>query len=556
MTASRSNRAAIAAGLAAVCLLIGGPAGWTPVQAQTPSEAESGRSSPVGEPLRLGPPDPDGSADGTPDDGQPPGPASGADSGGAPRADAADTSDAADGIEVDQLGEMSLETLGVLDADSGALGADMWAGTPRRRVEALLPRLPGELNAPVLRDLARRLLLSPAVAPERQHAEGGSQDLLALRVDRLAAIGATDGLLRLIDALPRSTSSPGVLRHRVQALLLRHEQAAACKAVRAAVRETDSAFWQRALALCQFSDGAVAQADLTVRLLREQADADHAGFLALYDAATSGQERLPDSLPKSLGPLHLGLIMAGDLPLPENRLDQLSAGALAAVATADTGPLPVRTRAAERAAALDALPVALLGELYGAFTFANDDLINAAIQTAERARNKLPPVRRRALLYQALGQEPAAAVRAELLSQLLSDRRPGAFIATSRLLADELAALKAQPDFAWFAATAGRALYAAGRPNAAGRWLRMAQQEAIINPKAAAAVTALWPYAMLAGAEEVPANGGLAAWRRAQDDTAQIQAAGRESLLRALLGALGRAPERSWVEIALDTPAA
>lgn len=555
MTGSRSSRAAITAGLAAFFLLTGGAAGPPFVAAQSAPEEPRDRSQTIGEPLRLGPPD--GANDPNDADdaaaGSDPGrTAESADSGSR---DAASTSGSPNGVEVDQLDEMSLETLGVLDADSGALGADMWSGTPRRRVEALLPRLPGELDAPVLRDLARRLLLSPAVAPQRQHAESGSRDLLALRIDRLAAIGATDGLMQLIDALPRNTSSPGVLRSRVEALLLRHERPAACKSVRAAVRETDGAFWQKALALCQFADGEIAQADLTVRLLREQASADHAGFMALYDAATAEQDRLPDGIPKALDPLHLGLILAGDLPFPDNRLNGLSAGALAAVATADQGRLTLRTRAAERAAALDALPVDMLGQLYDQFTFAAADLTSAASQIAERERDKLAPVRRRALLYQAVRQEPAAAVRAELLRQLLSERTPGAFVATARLLADELTRLDVQPDLAWFAATAGRALYAADRPKAAGRWLRMVQQEAIINPKAAAAVTALWPYAMLAGAEELPANGGLAAWRQAQDGAGPAAVAGRESLLRALLGALGRATERSWVEIALHAPA-
>ena len=568
MTASRSSRAAFTAGLTALFLLAGGTAGPPPAVAQAEAGAQAGaedasdRSGPIGEPLRLGPRDdaadvPSSSDTDVPSSNDMDGGTSQPASRSTDQTGTGDTTGTAppNGIEVDQLEDMSLETLGVLDAGSRALGADMWSGTPRRRVEALLPRLPGELDAPVLRDLARRLLLSPAVAPERQHAESGNHDLLALRVDRLSAIGATDGLMRLIDALPRGTSSPGVLRHRVEALLLRHQRAAACKAVRAAVRQTDDAFWQQALALCQFAAGQVAQADLTVRLLREQADAGEPGFAALYDAATDEQRRLPDGLPEALGPLHLSLILAGDLRLPDNRLSGLSAGALAAVATAQGAPLTLRARAAERAAAMDALPVDKLGALYAAFTFSDDDLTGAASQTAERERDKLTPVRRRALLYQAVRREPAAAVRAELLRQLLTDRPPGAFIATARLLAEELSALEVQPDLAWFAATAGRALYAADRPKAAGRWLRMVQQEAIINPKAAAAVTALWPYAMLAGAEEVPANGGLAAWRQAQDGAGPSPAGGRESLLRALLGALGRAPERSWVEIALNAPA-
>ncbi|MBK1698487.1 hypothetical protein CKO21_14660 [Rhodovibrio salinarum] len=538
--------------MAALLLFTGTTTG--PARAQTQGDGSPSADTPpqsadpIGEPLRLGPPEevdsappPDGTSQGGQDQ------SAGNSSQTSPRR-------APEGIEVDQLDEMSLETLGVLDSNSGALGADMWAGTPRRRVEALLPRLPGNLDAPVLRDLARRLLLSPAVAPERQHAQGGTRDLLALRVDRLAAIGATDAVMRLIDALPRNTRSPGVLRHRVEALLLRHDREAACTAVRNAVRESDGAFWQKALALCQFADGAVAQADLTVRLLREQADPDQTGFLTLYEAATAGADRLPDGLPESLGPLELGLIVAGGLPFPQAPWHGLSVGALASLATAENGDLALRTRAAERSVALGILPPTRLGALYDRFTFP-DGTLNAASQAPERGRDKMASVRRRALLYQAAQQEPSPAARAELFRQLLSERSPGAFIATARLLADALESIQVRPDLAWFAATAGRALYAADRPKAAGQWLRMAQQEAIINPKAAAAVTALWPYAMLSGADEVPANGGLAAWHQAQDGPDDAPPTQRESALRALLSALGQAPERSWVEVALDAPA-
>jgi hypothetical protein len=235
-------------------------------------------------------------------------------------------------------------------------------------------------------------------------------------------------------------------------------------------------------------------------------------------------------------------------------VDDLPPALLAAVATGGHGALELRAAAAERAAALEVLPARRLDELYRAFSFSRDRLAEAATLESERANAHAPPVRQRALLYQALQAETAPAVQAELLNRLLNDRAPGDFLAAARLLAEPLAQLEVRSDLAWFAPTAGRALFAAGRAEAAGHWLRMAQQEAIINPKAAAAVTALWPYAMLSGSGEVPANGGLGAWRQAQDGTTGDAVGARESLLRALLAALGRVPERSWVEIAMNAP--
>ena len=59
------------------------------------------------------------------------------------------------GIEINPLSEIDPDSLGLLEPADGGFGKDMWAGTDRALVEALLPRLPDRYRSAVLRDLAR-----------------------------------------------------------------------------------------------------------------------------------------------------------------------------------------------------------------------------------------------------------------------------------------------------------------------------------------------------------------------------------------------------------------
>jgi hypothetical protein len=525
-----------AAGLLALALAL----------AAAPAAAQQDGDAAVGEPLQLGPAD---DSDGADDAGG----AAGGSGGGADQ-DAA----APEGIEVDRLEELDLETTGPLDAGNGGLPADMWADTPRRVVAALLPRLPGDLSSPALRDLARRLLLTSSAPPVRRQADGADADLLALRVQRLALLGPARDLNALMQVLPRDTGRPQLARTKAEGLFLAHRHEAACKIVRAAVGARDATFWQKAQAVCQLAEGARDAANLTLGLLREQGVDDPALF-ALANAVEQGAETAPEGL-QAPGALHLALIQAGDLEVPAALLADAPAPTLAALATSSAQSVELRAAAAQAAVERGILPPALLRERLAAV-----DLPDARVrgmangEAAARPGDDMTPARRRALLYQGLRAADTPVRRAELAEALFAapDTRghPARFLATARLLAPELAALPAQPDLVWFAATAGRALYAADRPEAAGRWLRMAQQEAIINPKAAAAVTALWPYAELSGAQEVPANGGLGVWRQAQDGANAGDLAIRQSVLRAVLEGLGLRPERRWIEIVLDGPA-
>jgi hypothetical protein len=120
MTASRASGRILRSALL-LALLAGGAAG---------AAAQSGGSEPAG-PISLFPPTvtaplPDGTA---------PGAAS----------DAGETSESGD-IQINRLGELDPDNLGILDAAHGGFGADAWAGSDRATVEAQLSAVTGALS--------------------------------------------------------------------------------------------------------------------------------------------------------------------------------------------------------------------------------------------------------------------------------------------------------------------------------------------------------------------------------------------------------------------------
>lgn len=513
-----------------------------------PQEAAAQSSSEaIGQPMRLGPP-PDTPGDPARTEEQRP-----TDRETAPRGTGAVEAtplpgSGVEGIEVDRLGDLNPETLGVLDPGAGGLGPRIWSGTARHVVAALLPRIPDNLTSPVLHEMARRLLLSnTAPPPRRQAGRRGTRSLLHLRVDRLMALGEIAGVAELLRAVPQRFQDDPLLRRRFEALALLRDHDGACDVAYRAMDDSDAAWWQKALAICQLARDRRDQANLTMALLREQGGSASDPFLRLYAALDSGSIALAEG---ALSRLEVALLLAGGGRLPDAAAEHADLAGLAALARQEQSGALLRTRAAELAAARGQFRDEALRRLYMDFTFKGERL--ASLQSDEPASGAtLSGTEQRALLYQAVRQAESPGQRAQMLRRLFETTPEDLYLAMSRALAPFLMQLEPSANLSGFAAMAGRALYAGGRADAAGHWLTMARAESIVNPEAAAAMTALWPYAQLAGAAEVHVNGGLAAWRTAHA-AAEPDKSRREQLLTAAFGALEEGEARSWIEIAAD----
>ena len=120
----------------------------------------------------------------------------------------------------------------------------MWVGTGRDLVERLLPRLPATSIFPTARKLTRRLLLTAATPP----AGSAKASLIALRSERLMAMGDIAAAGALVDASPDRQSNADLTRINVERRLLEGDVAGACN-LAGRVGET-SVYWQRIRIFC------------------------------------------------------------------------------------------------------------------------------------------------------------------------------------------------------------------------------------------------------------------------------------------------------------------
>lgn len=431
-------------------------------------------------------------------------------------------------FEVEELKAPDPDAIGTLDEAQGGLGMGMWHGTPAALVRKMLPALPAAPGSRAAHSLSRRLLLSAAAAPNGNR--GQTPSLLELRAERLFAMGEIDGLAALLKAAPASLASPGLSRLKVDTFLLAGDAKAAC--AEAAIMSQTAPLDPRLSVFCQLAAGKTLEAGMALDLMRERKDADHA-FIAAAEVMGGTPPAKVDKLPHPT-PLHLAAFKAAKLPLPADAALNAPPSMLRAIADNPGMAVDHRITAAERAEALGILDTESLRKLMEGVA-----LTPAEQQAAATQGDKAP--KGRVLWLRAAGAEQIPAARAELITRiLLAAAERHAFTATARLYAPLIAELKPAPDLAAAAPMLARALYAVGRPEAAGHWLALAKTD----PAAAKLAAGLWPLARIArvGLDPSPAD-SFGVWL----DGAQMNER-RTVVTLSMLQAVGESiPASAWV---------
>jgi len=411
-------------------------------------------------------------------------------------------------IEVDRLGRIDPDSLGVLGDSRGGLGVDMWRGTPRALAARLIAALPAPLSSPGMRSLERRLVLTTATAPDGTAAEG---PLLAHRVAKLVALGDIAAALELVRIAPPEAADERLARSEVEAQFFGNDNTGACARVRVQAAERREAYWQQALAYCLALSGENEQAALIADLLRERREEVPGAFFTLIEALGGDRNVRVDELAEP-NALLLSMMRAANRKLPPSIAAAVRAAVLRAVALAPNADLPVRLDAAERALALGAITVQEMGEIYASVPFGAQEL--ASPMTAAEAA--WGPRGRALLLRAALGQRVPTA-RAEMVERALRlGREKGGGATVRRAFAPVVAAIKPAGELMWFAASAGQVLYGQGAVIEGQAWYAAVEEAAPTSQEAARAWIALWPLARIAARSDEPWNAEVAArWRAA-----------------------------------------
>jgi hypothetical protein len=176
-------------------------------------------------------------------------------------------------IKVLPATQLPSATVGVLSDAEGGFGPTLWHASQAVRMRQLYEGMPADVQSPVLRDIIRRLLLTPTSLPADAAADPSiAQTVQQVRLNRLVAMEAYDGLERLLPAIPKNGRDGYWFEAHFRTFLYQQEFERACGVVDTAAALQD-VFWQQARLFCQGVrkdfDGALR----TVSLMREQGQA-------------------------------------------------------------------------------------------------------------------------------------------------------------------------------------------------------------------------------------------------------------------------------------------
>ena len=452
------------------------------------------------------------------------------------------------GIVVNRLDSLDPDANGLLSEGQGGFPLDFWQGTDWTLVSALMPRMPAGSPSAVIRSLAERLLTSRAAVPANKPADAS---FIALRVDRLLAMGRIEPALALLKIAADERRDENLARTRIEALFFNNDNAGACTAVQNARGDYTGLYWSQAQAFCLALSGDHARASLIADLIRERENEIEPVFFTAIDALAGARK---DGAPALVTPaaLHLAMMRAARLQTPSEIVQDGAVSVLRAVALSPNATLEARLIAAEKAYRAGALTAAQTLRLYLGIPFSQEEL-NAPITAAEE--NWSP--RTRALILRSAASQKVPLARAEVLRrawQIGRERDSYAQIAGPSVpLAGELSPAV---ELNWFAGDAARVLFAGGRIDEALAWYGIAARDRDLSDEARAAEAALWPLAVLADTDNaVPlSDARLTAWYDARRQADPEGGATQARTLFALMAALGRPLSAAVWQSLLNTP--
>ncbi len=430
----------------------------------------------------------------------------------------------------------------VLDPAEGLLSGDLWYGSEADTVLELMGKLPTARDSATAFQLTRRLVLSAAKPPEGVD-EGA---WLALRIERLAALGDLEGMERLLGLLPADQTP--ILRRRVQleVALMRSNRGELCSLTTTAEEAgAPDHLWLKISTLCIVEQDDRPGIEKQLAALREAGVED--GFTALVDAMLHNMPVSAD-LSASLSNKTLGVLEAQLLNHFEFRVvrplwSQITAAGRIALAFDSHTDLRIRTLAREWAVSTGRLPSSEIARAYEDFSFFEEDLA-AGISSGTSLSGPVA----RAFAWQSLQVQSDPVDRLASVSWALEHARADdCYAGVARVLLPRLDFSPEGASVPGVSDLAGRALYVMGHYEEATAWLLVARREGAISARSANASWRLWPYARLAGLSMPNERTGLIAWRSTQQYDAEDELRAREALLLDLLRALGDGVSPDWI---------
>lgn len=362
------------------------------------------------------------------------------------------------GVSVSSLGDTEGPPAGTLDATNGGLGSDLWAGSSRADVEALMGRLPIATTIVSMRTLARRIVLTRAAAP----VGAASQAFTTVRLRSLLGAGLLDDAADLA-AMAQVRNDPAFARVQAEAILFAGDQDHVCDDTTATRLNNSEAFWIELRAYCYAIGGDEAALALT-RSVMDAQNIDNGAFDTLLDDIQNKASQNPGDIEAPTA-LHLFLLRQTGMPVSFHVGARLGVpGLLLAFRSQQNSPED-RLKAAERLLPSGALSAQELIAIADAQPFTVDQFATEHAQVQQ-----LPFLAGQALLRQAAIKALPDARPALIYEALTTAEAKNMLGIAAVLRQNALGTLTPQPAMRPMAGLMGHALMLTGHADAASHW--------------------------------------------------------------------------------------
>lgn len=372
---------------------------------------------------------------------------------------ARDTAPAVPSVEVNSLGSPDGPPIGLLDPTNGGLAGDIWSGSSRSAIEALMARMPLATPVASIRTLARRILLTKADAPvgDAPHA------FQTVRIEALLNAGHVEDAASLA-VQAQIKDDPEFANVQGEAILLGERTIDACGNATAARLSSAEPFWMQLRAYCFAVSGQTDMLDLTRGVMKAQGSDDPA-FETLLNDALNHKSVDPGEIHDPTA-VDAFLIQLVGLPVSPRLAEKFGLSASVVALRDAANPPAARGAAAEDVVHSGAVSAVELGVIADQQTFSSAQLAAAAT-----AADDLPFFAGQALVRQAAAHQANMAAKASLLHGALErGERQGLLPIAAGLQAAGIATLKPEPAMRAYAGLFAKALLLAGNPDVAERW--------------------------------------------------------------------------------------
>ncbi|MBT5913665.1 MAG: hypothetical protein HOJ18_15330 [Rhodospirillaceae bacterium] len=392
------------------------------------------------------------------------------------------------GIEINSLKEIDIDSIGTIDTLSGGYPKQMWHGSSRATINSLFKMLPVQLHSRNLQKLYKRLLLTAADVP-MQSTKNNETGFLLIRAQSLFNSGYFTDFNDLMEMIPNKYKSEELAILDTDSAFLSNNINKACDITTQWFEISLSKYWQKALIFCDALNSDWDKVDFGLKLLVELGEDDQAFYSLLQNMMTQTEGSLNVQV-NNIRPIDVAMIRAARQSLP-NPASIIPDPWLLPSYIQDPGTaLKTRLLCAENAAKIGVINSVSLSEIYEAVKIDGQEIENALSIALNEATPKA-----RTLLYRATLRHDSSFGKAQAIQRAKSIAiKNKRFSEMAELYGPILKTIPVGSELGWFAADAALIHTANSNLEHTKLWVSLAIREANIDERALQKWNEIWPF--------------------------------------------------------------